>query len=470
MSSEYSQSNQGGFQEIILMPMLVALVVWATWYLARVPLLFYSFKLSYYMFEFYNEYFSFLFFAGELAELRGAIQDIPSVDPTKHGFVSLMKLWKLHGYVGRWVFIPLMLYWAVRTKKGVVRFKYRRKLKNVYELMDVQSEFFVASAIVKNKNLLQYDIFDGPWAYSALPLDFALDNQILWCNKDHSKIPTSEGKQVKLDFTKMTPIPPFKAKDKSEPLNIRRSLLPHYDYVAFNVEKARDTYVAQLGKPWAGIQSLSPFELALFSILASRIAEDHKASVAMIDQIGFSWREATYDKNWQIVKPHTANMSGVRELAEKYANHKDVLRITEMHHYTYNVFYSMLTKARTKGRLYHAHLLWIRPIDPRLWRVICTEGGQCSYQEVAGVHSHHLMELKIGRKLSQPFVLSAVYDLYKTMQREHWIDPAEFSEKAQQELVSRAQETLAEGQREADMLSRMSAQEKKAQARRRGAN
>ena len=80
------------------------------------------------------------------------------------------------------------------------------------------------------------------------------------------------------------------------------------------------------------------------------------------------------------------------------------------------------------------------------------------------------MELKIGRKLSQPFVLSAVYDLYKTMQREHWIDPAEFSEKAQQELVSRAQETLAEGQREADMLSRMSAQEKKAQARRRGAN
>ncbi|CAM5448434.1 hypothetical protein SSTU70S_04752 [Stutzerimonas stutzeri] len=79
--------------------------------------------------------------------------------------------------------MPVLLWWGWRTKKSVVRFRFNREIKDVYDLIDIQAKHFPASAIIRGKNLLATHPYVGPWATYALPLDFTLDNGCSGCRK-----------------------------------------------------------------------------------------------------------------------------------------------------------------------------------------------------------------------------------------------------------------------------------------------
>lgn len=441
MSSYQQSAGSGegrGGMELLFFGLLFVMFVVGMWFLMRVPLLWISFYVSYYCFKAYAvvyEFVPFLMTQIEHRELLMAIKFIPEVDPTRHGWSALMTMFKIHGYIGRWVLLPFMLWWGWSTRKGVVRFRFKRNIGSVYKMIDIQSKYFPASAIIKGKNLLKTHPYDGPWATYALPLDFALDNKILWTGKEvmteHSKV----------NVETMFPIPPFSLDQKVLGFPYKRQLMPSYHYVVFNPDNCHDAFAAQLGPKWGGCDALPPLEKALYAIFCTQIAGEQGKAWEMVEQVAFSWREGRFE-NGKLVAPHLANTKGIDALIEKYGNQKEVKRIEALHYHKYNVLQALLGAARKKGRLMHSNLLWVKPMDRVLWYCLCGEGGQVAYWEAAGPWAHAQVERLMGRALAVPMVAGAVAAFKTLMSREHWIDPAQFSEAAQKQLVQDANDSI----------------------------
>lgn len=446
--SNYQPSPTGegrGGMEFLFFGLLAAMLLVGTWFLVREPLMWISFYLSYFMFKgyaFVHDFFPYLMTKGEYRELMSAIKHIPSTDPTRHGWSALMTMFKMHGFVGRWVLVPLTLWWGWRTYKGVVRFKYRRRIKNIYMLIDIQSRFFPASAVIKGKNLLKMHPYVGPWATYALPLDFALDNQMLWVSR------TMVNLDSQIDKKTMFPIPPFKPEQKVLGFPHKRKLMPHHNYVAIDLDACHDTFAKQLGERWNGYKSLPPLEKALYAILCAQMSSKQTEAWKMIEQVAFSWREGTFDAKGKMLTPHYANIAGCDAMVAKYGNTQAIKDIEGLHFHKYNVLQAMLTAARKKGRLMHSNLMWLRPTDKVLWNVLCSNGGQVPYWEAAGPWAHAQVEELTGRAIAVPMVAGAVIAMKTLMSREHWIDPAEHGEEAQQRLVTEANEVIENAKKE----------------------
>lgn len=423
------------FTNLIMLLLMFVLFFGGGWLLLRRPVMWGSFIASFHMFGFY-EHFPWLMTANEYRELTSARRVIPTMNPTKYGFSSLMTLFKIHGYIGRWIAIPLLIFMGWQTRKGVVRFKYRRQINNVYDLIKIQAEHFPASAIIKDKNLLAEHPYVGPWATYQLPLDFALDNKLLWI----SKKPVDA--EAVVDPSTMLPIPPFKPAAKVQNFSAKRKMLPHFKYVVFDVEKADETFSTQLGKLWEGHDKLPPLEKALFAIFVTQGNGQQAEAWKMVEQIAFSWRQGTLDAAGNMLTPHYADTKGVDELIAKYGNHPKVKSIIGKHAHTICVMTELLAWARAKGRLMHANFLWLKPVNRTLWYALCGQGGQSAYWEAAGPWAHAQVESLMGKRIVTPMVLGAIEAMKDLMSKEHWIDPGEYSEAAQQRRVKEANEQI----------------------------
>lgn len=437
MSAYTGQKNSS---EAFFYPLLAAMLIFGLWFALRVPILYLCFLSSFYIFGVYEQ-LTFLMTATELQTLKAARRAIPTIDPSEHGLRSLFMLMELHGYILRWGAIPFMLWLGWWTKKHTVRFKYRRHIKNVYDLIEIQAKHFPASAIIRGKNLLSHHPYIGPWATYSLPLDFALDHLLLWTSTKR----VTENDRV--DESKMVPIPAFTPDQKVLPFPEKRKLLPSYRYVLLNVERANNVFSSQLGELWTGPQALPPLERALYAAFCAQASGKNAECWAMIEQLAFSFKEGKYDQNGKLVTPHYANTKGTDELLAKYGDKKAITDVSKLHAHKNNVLHATLAIARQKGRLTHANFLWLKPVNRTLWYVLCGQGGQVPYWEGAGPWAHAQVESKLGKKISRPMVAGAVHALHTTMSREHWIDPGEYSEEHQRKLVMEANELLSQAEK-----------------------
>ncbi len=435
MSDSQGSGAPSTFTNFAMMVFLAVVLIGGTWFLIRKPLMWGSFYVSFYLFKAYM-YAPFLMTANEYKELVGAYTAIPTLKPSQYGFWSLMTMFKIHGYVGRWVAIPLLLYWGWTTRKGVVRFKYRKPIKDVYELIDIQAKHFPASAIIKGKNLLDTHPYVGPWRTFALPLDFALDNKLLWISK------SALAPDDPVDEERMICQPAFTPDAKTKNFREKRKMMPHYRHVAFSIKRANDAFSAQMGRLWEGTDKLPPLERALYAAFCAQASGDQKACIKMIEQLAFSWKEATYNSKGKITTPHYADTSGTDEMLKKFGSHKEIIAIQNRHAYAVNVITSTLALARKKGRLMHANFLWLRPVNNTLWYSLSGQGGQSAYWEANGPWAHGQIEQLMGKRIVTPIVIGAIESLRDLLSKEHWIEPGEYSEEAQKRRVKEANAML----------------------------
>lgn len=429
------KDERNALVEVIFFSLILALLIGGTWYGLRKYIMLVSFYTSFYAFKVY-EYLPILMTSSEYNSLLAARKAIPTLRPADYGIWALLDLFKYHGYVWRAVVIPTMLWWGWSTKAKIVRFRYNREIRNVYELIEIQAEHFPASAIIRGKDLLSLHPYEGPWATYALPLDFALDHGIIWTSKNVVSL------QEPVNQKTMFPIPAFTRDEKLETFPVKRTKMPHHRYAAFHVDRANDLFAKQLGPLWEGVEKLPPLEKALFAALCAQAAGKPAECWKMVEQLAFSWKEAIRDKEGKLISHHTANTQGTKELLDKYLTTPAVLRATQVHAYTNNVFTAVLKACRAKGRLMHANFLWLKPVNRTLWYALCGQGGQTPYWEAAGAFAHGLIEEGQGSKIVTPMVAGAVYALRDTMSREHWIDPGDYSEEAQKQVVREANDLL----------------------------
>ncbi|MDU4254425.1 hypothetical protein [Pseudomonas sp.] len=441
MAAENGESYKG-INEFFFFGILTVGLIVGLWFALRVPIMWVSFYCSYYLFTAY-EHLPWLMTNTELANITTARHAIPKLNPHQYGLASLMMLFEYHGYVMRWIVVPGLLWIGWKTRKGVVRFRYRRVISDVYKLIEIQAPHFPASAIIKGKNLLATHAYVGPWATYALPVDFALDNHLLWTSKQT----VTEEDQV--DERSMVPLPPFEPKQKLLPFPLKRKLLPSHRYVLMHLDRANDTFAKQLGPQWTGYANLPPLERALFAAFCAQANGAQETCWKMIEQLAFTFKEGQLDKSGKLITPHYAKTDGTDELLEKYADTPVIKAIIERHAHTINIMTATLKACRGKGRLMHSNFLWLKPTNRTLWYALCGQGGQSAYWEAAGPWAHGEVEELLGKRIVVPMVAGAVEALRELMSKEHWIDPGQFSEAAQQRLVAEANAKLdAEAERQ----------------------
>tara|TARA_R110001592_G_scaffold78932_4_gene236371 strand:+ start:575 stop:1975 length:1401 start_codon:yes stop_codon:yes gene_type:complete len=428
-------SSQSSLADVAIFPIVAVGLILGLWFLAKSYILYACFYASFYLFGVY-EHLTWLMTETELQTITAARKSIASINPTQHGFKSFLLLMEYHSYILRWLVLPLIALLAYRVKTKTVRFKYKRIIKDVYDLIEIQAKHFPASAIIRGKNLLEKDPNVGPWATYTLPLDFALDNRLLWTSNKRVKI------EDRVDENSMVPIPPFTPAEKSLTFPEKRLLLPSNEYVSLSLKRTNRVFLNQVGKVWTGSKNLPPLERALYAAFCAQACADRRAAWTMIEQLAFSFKEGEIDKNGKLVSPHHADTKGTDALLKKYGNRKEVLKIAHRHAHTINVMRETLTLARENGRLFHSNFLWLKPVNRILWYALCGEGGQVPYWEAAGPWAHTLVEIRAGKKLIKPMVAGAVDQMLQTMQREHWIDAGKYSEEYQKKLVLEANELL----------------------------
>lgn len=220
-------------------------------------------------------------------------------------------------------------------------------------------------------DLVTMDINKGPWAMAKNPMQFAKAYKLLEVEK------VGDVKAA------------WKVAD-----NYKATLIK---------EKAYRVLVGQMGPMWQGIDKLPPYTKAIFSIFCARC--EHKADEALDYFRELAQNAAKGDMQY----------ARTDEFLKKYSNNKAVKRCTERHAYVYTVMASMLELARTDGVLASADFLWLKPVDRKLWLMLCTVGRQTAPPEVAGPWAHWLAEKEMHRSLSVPMVDEGIVALEKAL-------------------------------------------------------
>lgn len=159
----------------------------------------------------------------------------------------------------------------------------------------------------------------------------------------------------------------------------------------------------QLGPRWRGAAFLPDYLQALFAIFVARINGDKKIAEELTDRIAASSEGG---------KPEFFN---TKEILQKYANSKQVVKITSLHGYVTTVMASLLSAAREVGVVSTAEFIWLKQIDRRMWYMLNSVGRYVAVAEVAGVFAHWLAEKKLGLPLMVPMVEEAVKGLEEAL-------------------------------------------------------
>lgn len=216
---------------------------------------------------------------------------------------------------------------------------------------------------VTREDLVKAPLDKGPWAMAQLPLDFSKKYNLLHVGKD------KEGKKVwKIDRV-----------------------------------KAHRQFVLQVGGLYKGVEALPIHIKAIVVVLVLRA--NHKRSEAneFIYQIAASAAGGRLD------------FSGVEEKIQQLKDDSIIKFLDSKHAYVTTWMATLLELARTEGVMATAEILWLKPLDRRMWYVLNTIGRQVPFVEAAGPFAHWLAERKLNRPLRIPMVDTAVDALQRAL-------------------------------------------------------
>jgi len=358
------QQQQPGGEENALAPLWITIGLFAVagliWWMAREYIVLAIFQLRIYEIHLIS------FFTNKLDWLNALLQNIPRSAYTSITFNDLVDY---SARVGEYLRYPISAILAILAimlflSDATLRFKKKYSMKS---LLESESTNWAQITPVLGLDLVNTKLDEGPWAMSMPPMAFAKKHKLL----REKRVEPSEEAIIY----------------KARPM------------VSVIKNEAKRLFALQIGPYWKGPENLNPHTKALFAIFAARANRDSEAAKKLSDQIALSTISPKLD------------FSGVDAVLKKYKDTKVVTRITNRHAYVQTVMASMLKLARTDGVFPAAEILWVKPIDRRLWFMLNTVGRQTSFPEVAGPFAHWLAELEFGRRLIVPMVDEAVKGL-----------------------------------------------------------
>lgn len=179
-------------------------------------------------------------------------------------------------------------------------------------------------------------------------------------------------------------------------------------------------FIQQLGAPIKNIEGLSAIESAFLAICLPMIHGDKSTTFDLIDRLNQSF-------NGRQAKKGVLDWLPNPEISKIINRYKDSSEIVEQlflqHEYPHTLLTAALVLARKKGKLPTDTLMyWIKWYDRTLWYSINMTGSPTAWMSTAAIRSTYSMEKKLGRKITQPFIETAVSAFWEFMdETEGWL-------------------------------------------------
>ncbi len=218
----------------------------------------------------------------------------------------------------------------------------------------------------------------------------------------------------------------------------------------FDIDLAERAFKAQLGRQYAGIESLKDYERRVFDALVSRLSVNQDDRMRMFKTICYvelgvkgavrielASFGAGYRELKRLFKDQLNTLKGRKKALDKRAFLSDtnifkhlmdneklyedafkLIRAEEImgaHAFVRVGLMELLDRARDSGVFASSELKWVKAYDRTLWFCLSTTGRKVSFTECAGCMAHWLLERTVGRAISHPEVTEAVQGLHREL-------------------------------------------------------
>lgn len=184
-----------------------------------------------------------------------------------------------------------------------------------------------------------------------------------------------------------------------------------------DVNRARQVFIEQLGKPLTSLSKLAPHEKALFAVFALRaFYKDTKGAQKLIDALNYSASNEQSRPDFSVAM-RAFNKCASNKLAKKWAT---------KHRYARTLLMALLIEARQTGVLPSSNFIWLKPLDRALWYPLNTAGRKVPFIEAAGVFSQMQAEEVAWDNdcvLMAPHVEEAIAGLQKYLEETGILEP-----------------------------------------------
>ena len=361
---QQSDQTSNLFWMIILVILLGGLAWWA-WHSYIVQYIFYIKRVEYIAAVGFQDIYFFLvkYLHFPLPPMfRNLEQWAYFMSSTSPSDVSMNQVGQLSHDIGIWFTVPssiilLGMSYYLYFHDASSRFVKEYTMKSLQSCAKIE---WPQITPITQQDLASTPLDEGPWAMAELPISFAKRNHFILIGKD------KEGN--------------------------KRWLIDRV--------KAHRQFVLQVGGLYKGVESLPIHLKAIVVILALRALHKRPESNKYIFQIA-----ASAAAGGQL------NFSGVEEKIQAIKNESIITFLESKHAYITTWMATLLELARTEGVMASAEILWLKPLDRRMWFVLNTVGRQVPFVESAGPFAHWLAEKKLNRPLRIPMVDTAVNGL-----------------------------------------------------------
>jgi len=176
------------------------------------------------------------------------------------------------------------------------------------------------------------------------------------------------------------------------------------DRLSIDPERFAAYYTEQLGSD--DLCYLHPAVRALVTAILPQVTGDGKTTYA---RLAYLTRRATDDRKDPLrgVREMTAKDLPWTPTPEEFAVWQE---ISGMHHYARTQVLALVARARVRGLLPPAWMLWLKGVDRALYYAIQSlgNGGGMAFVEGAGILAHYRAEKAAGRALIRPQIQEAV--------------------------------------------------------------
>jgi len=294
--------------------------------------------------------------------LSQTIQLMENMNPNYVMWDDLVQLLTLVGDYTRYPILLILMVLAFWLYQSDVTLKYRRA-HDMKSLRIQEKQNWSAILPVIKLDLIDDDIAVGPWAMGQSPIEFARIHGLL--KRNDALLDGTPGPGMEMTAS------------------IRRA-------------EAKRVFTLQLGPYWNGFNRMPPHAAALAAIFMARINRDRDAAKQIseaLNKTGNSTRP-DYQAVWPVIR--------------KYQGTELVQEVVQRHAYLFTVLASLLEAARNDGVVPTSELLWLKPVDRRLWYTLNCVGRQTPYCESGGIFAHWKAEKAMKRPSLVPMIDEAI--------------------------------------------------------------
>lgn len=328
---------------------------------------------------------------GESVANANKALDYMSSNPERYKTASFFRALTVTGRALSFLLLPIMgllIFWLFADKNN--RFTQKHTMKT---LLKQESELWPELKPIVGVELVEGDISKGPWAASQTSLEFASANSLI--------------KGVKTE--------------RIGNIKFERPLV--------NTEVAIKVFSEQLGGLWTGIRNEPLYVQAIFAALGLRIlggkdkALKQEYGILALRKLSATFNNAPYKSNVPNGKSQeenrkealsTMDFTWVEDALQQIENSPYCMSLlnkaSAQHAYTYTLMATWLQiTRRLKGVQSVSMMIWLKPVDRRLFYVLNDVGRQDAFHpESVGALSHWLVEKRVGAAILTPQVSKAI--------------------------------------------------------------